>query len=199
MVYMGSKGTAFLVAGALLVSGCEAARSVVGLEKQAPDEFAVVTRAPLSVPPDFGLRPPTPGAQRPQEKSVRNQARDVLLKDARKNTTGATGAADTAQVAVASGRVSAGEAALLASAGALNADGSIRSVVNRETTALVDSQDSFFDKVFFWQEVDPPGTIVDPDKESRRLREASAIGDPPNKGEVPVIKRRHRGILEGIF
>lgn len=191
--HIGWKSAALLIAGTLLVSGCDKARNVIGLEKQAPDEFAVVTRAPLSVPPDFGLRPPIPGAQRPQEKSVRNQARDILLRDARTNSAAA------AQVAAAPGKFSTGEAALLASAGALNADGSIRSVVNRESTALVEAHGSFFDKVFFWQEVDPPGTIVDPDKESRRLREASAVGDPPNKGEVPVIKRRERGILEGIF
>ena len=193
MSRIGLKGAAFLIAGSLLTSGCQNARSVIGLEKQAPDEFAVITRAPLSVPPDFGLRPPTPGAQRPQEKSVRNQARDVLLGHPDTNS------ASAAQVAAASGKLSAGEAALLASAGALNADASIRSVVNRENTAMVETDASIFDKVFFWQEVDPPGTVVDPEKESRRLREASAMGDPPNKGEVPVIKRRERGILEGIF
>jgi hypothetical protein len=193
MSHIGLKGAAFLVAGSLLASGCEATRKVVGFEKRTPDEFAVVTRAPLSVPPDFGLRPPKPGAERPQEKTVRNQARDVLLRGSDTNS------ATLDPATQKSGKFSAGEAALLARAGALNADASIRSLVNRETTAFAEADDSLFDKVLFWQEVDPPGTIVDPDKESRRLREASAIGDPPNKGEVPVIKRRQRGILEGIF
>ena len=32
-----------------------------------PDELAVARAAPLVVPPDFALRPPTPGAPRPQE------------------------------------------------------------------------------------------------------------------------------------
>ena len=193
MSHIGLKGAAFLVAGSLLASGCEATRNVVGLEKQTPDEFAVVTRAPLSVPPDFGLRPPKPGAERPQEKSVRNQARDVLLRGS--DTT----PAKPEPASQESGKFSVGEAALLARAGALNADASIRSLVNRETSALTEADDSLFDKVLFWQEVDPPGSIVDADQESRRLREASAIGDPPNKGDVPVIKRRQRGILEGIF
>jgi len=187
MSHIRVKGAAFLIAGSLLASGCEKTRNIAGLEKQVPDEFAVVTRAPLSVPPDFGLRPPIPGVQRPQEISVRNQARDFLLRDSGANS------------AAASGKFSTGEAALLASAGALNANGSIRSVIDRENTALVEAHGSLFDKVIFWQEVDAPGTIVDPEKESRRLREASAVGDPPNKGEVPVIKRRERGILEGIF
>ena len=145
------------------------------------------------MPPDFGLRPPTPGATRPQEKSVRNQARRVLIPGSDKRS--GTGPIGT----VSSNKLSAGEAALLSAAGALKTDPSIRSQVNRETSALVEADDSVFDKVFFWQEVEPSGTIVDPDKESRRLREAAAIGDPPNKGEVPTIKRRELGILEGIF
>jgi hypothetical protein len=133
------------------------------------------------------------GAKRPQESSVRNQARELLLRESQANSAAA------ARAAAASGDISSGEAALLARAGALNADSAIRTVVDRENTAMVETASSIFDKVFFWQEVDPPGSVVDPDKESRRLREASAIGDPPNKGEVPVIKRRERGILEGIF
>jgi hypothetical protein len=193
MTPIGTKVAVFLTAASLLLSACEAARSVAGFEKQPPDEFSVITRAPLSVPPDFGLRPPVPGAERPQEKTVRNQARDVILRDAGSTTSAAP------QIAASSGKLSKGEAALLSGAGALNIDPSIRSIVNRETSALVDAEDSVFDKVFFWQEVDPPGSIVDADKESRRLREASAVGDPPNKGEVPVIKREERGILEGIF
>lgn len=190
---IGLSGFVFLLAGALLATGCEKTRNVIGLDKQSPDEFAVVPRAPLSVPPDYGLRPPTPGAQRPQEQTVRNQARDILLDDARANSAAA------AREAAASGKVSLGEASLLARAGALNTGSSIRSVVDRENTAMVQAAESVFNKVFFWRESDPPGTVVDAEKESRRLREASANGDPPNKGDVPVIKRRERGILEGLF
>ncbi|MGY8960888.1 MAG: DUF3035 domain-containing protein, partial [Alphaproteobacteria bacterium] len=39
---------------------------ILGYEKAAPDEFSVVKRAPLALPPDYGLRPPRVGAQRPQ-------------------------------------------------------------------------------------------------------------------------------------
>ena len=53
---------------ALLLSGCggdDISRSF-GLQRDAPDEFQVSTRAPLSMPPDFTLRAPRPGAARPQ-------------------------------------------------------------------------------------------------------------------------------------
>ena len=56
-------------AGALLLLGCTDLKRSIGLEKTSPDEFAVESRAPLEMPPDFDLRPPQPGAPRPQEKS----------------------------------------------------------------------------------------------------------------------------------
>lgn len=172
---------------------CEGARNAFGLDKQAPDEFAVVTRAPLSMPPDYGLRPPTPGAERPQEKTVRNEAREILLGNARGSSD------DAARAAVASGRYSPGEAALLSRAGALNVDPTIRQMVNRESAAVAEASAGMLDKVLFWREPEPPGTIVDPEKEAQRLREARAMGDAVNKGDVPTIERKERGILEGIF
>src|SRR5712672_3034459 len=42
----------------LLVGGCTSIRQMVGLDRVGPDEFAVESRAPLTIPPDFELRPP---------------------------------------------------------------------------------------------------------------------------------------------
>jgi hypothetical protein len=55
------------IAVASLLVGCNNFKQVVGLEATAPDEFAVESRAPLTVPPEFDLRPPAPGAPRPQD------------------------------------------------------------------------------------------------------------------------------------
>src|SRR5215472_2626129 len=65
-------------AGALLLPGCTDLKRSIGLEKTSPDEFAVESRAPLEMPPDFDLRPPQPGASRPQEKSSNKLARQVI-------------------------------------------------------------------------------------------------------------------------
>jgi Protein of unknown function (DUF3035) len=65
-------------AGALLLQGCTDLRRTIGLERTSPDEFAVESRAPLEMPPDFDLRPPQPGATRPQEKSSNQQARTLI-------------------------------------------------------------------------------------------------------------------------
>lgn len=182
-----------LAGAAALLQGCDGARQALGLEKQPPDEFAVVTRAPLVLPPDYGLRPPAPGAERPQEQNPRSRARDILLSNA------ASAPADAAAAAVREGRFSPGEAALLGRAGALNPDPVIRQTVNRESSAMAEVEKSMFDKLLFWQEPREPGIVVDPTKEAQRLREASALGTPANQGQVPVIERRERGWLEGLF
>ena len=180
-----------LVAIGMIVSlgGCEQTREAFGLEKSAPDEFAVVTRAPLAIPPDYGLRPPTPGAQRPQEASTQNEARDILLRSGPNGAQGGPGGKD----------LSRGEVALLGKAGAGDADPSIRAKVSRESSVLAENDKNFMKRLMFWREDEPPGLILDADKESQRLRENAALGDAPVKGTTPVIERKEKGFLEGIF
>ena len=60
-----------------LLSGC-GFRQLIGLDKVGPDEFAVESRAPLTIPPDFELRPPQPGASRPQEVTAAERARRAI-------------------------------------------------------------------------------------------------------------------------
>ena len=43
-----------------------------------PDEFAVELRAPLTVPPDFNLRPPEPGRTAAAGKSPEKQAEQIM-------------------------------------------------------------------------------------------------------------------------
>jgi len=62
----------------LLLPGCTGLRRAIGMDQVGPDEFAVESRAPLTIPPDFDLRPPTPGAPRPQEVTAAEKARKVI-------------------------------------------------------------------------------------------------------------------------
>ena len=48
------------------------------MDRVGPDEFAVESRAPLTLPPEFDLRPPQPGAPRPQEVTAADKARRVI-------------------------------------------------------------------------------------------------------------------------
>lgn len=173
----------------LLLVGCEQAKETFGMKKSSPDEFAVVPRAPLSIPPEFGLRPPVPGAKRPQEKSTENAARQILVRS------GTSGGQDESVPRA----FSRGEAALLGKAGAENADPGIRDKVSRESAVLAQSGNGFVKRLMFWQKPAPPGEIIDPTAESRRIDENLALGDAPVKGTTPVIERREKGWLEGLF
>jgi len=174
-----------LLSAGLAVTACEGIKDQLGLNKKAPDEFTVVTKAPLVMPPDFTLRPPRPGAEPAQETQPRQLAREAL-------TGRPSVLADRSQS-------SPGEAALLSKAGATNVDPSIREVINRETTQLVQKDKSFADALMFWRKPDLPGTVVDAEKEAQRLRENAAIGRAPTAGETPTIKRKKRALLEGLF
>lgn len=179
-------GTIRLVCFTLLLglTACEGIKEQVGLTRKPPDEFAIVTKAPLVIPPNSNLRPPEPGAPRPQEQVSRDSAQSVL-----------TGRRDSA---IVSGR-SQGETALLRQAGTQNADSNIRQVVNSEYTQLAERDESFVDRLIFWQKQPPPGEVIDANKESERLRQNQATGQAVTTGETPVIERRKRAIFEGIF
>lgn len=169
---------------AFAVSACSEARRLVVREKRAPDEFAVYQRAPLSVPPDFGLRPPAPGSARPQNQVPENQARQAL-------------SASGSRTSSTDG--SPGTDALLAQLGADRAEPDIRSIVDRETSIYASESESFVDRIVFWQTQPPFGNVVEPTEESRRLRENQALGRPLNDGEVPTVEPDKKAILEGIF
>jgi len=59
----------------LAACGGESLSDTLGYGKSAPDEFAIVTKAPLVIPPDYSLRPPRPGALRPPKMSAPRRAR----------------------------------------------------------------------------------------------------------------------------
>ncbi len=176
---------------ALALSACAETRRAIGWEKVSPDEFNVVTRAPLTLPPDFGLRPPAPGAARPQEQSPTDQARVAVFG----NTAAARNAAAGPQ-----GPGSTGEHALVSKTGGDKVETNIREQLDRETTQLAEADRSFVDKLMFWRANNPgQGEQLDATRESQRLREAAATGRPASDGSVATVRKRQRGWLEGIF
>lgn len=183
------KSIASLGIAVILLSGCEETRQALGQTKQSPDEFAVFSRAPLSVPPDFDLRPPKPGAERPQLVNPRDRARQAIVANSRTRS----------RVSSAPEGASPGEIAVLRAARALNPQSNIRQLVNRETSALAAESITFTDKLVFWRDPEAFGTKVDPSKERRRILEKQALGEPLNKGEVPTISAKQKAIFEGVF
>ena len=181
-----------LLATALAGCGGDTARTF-GLTRDAPDEFQVTTRAPLSMPPSLGgpLPAPRPGADRPQEVSTRQAAEATLVPGAVLSGPAAASAPSTA------------ESALLSQAGRPVGD-DIRRRVDEESLKLDQPQRTLVDRLMFWRGPEPAGTALDPRREAQRLRENAALGRDVTDGETPVIQRTRSSnpvtaLFESIF
>ena len=64
------------------LSACGGENSALGYSKNAPDEFNVVRQAPLILPPDFNLRPPSANSARPVTPAGAELARLIVLPNA---------------------------------------------------------------------------------------------------------------------
>jgi DUF3035 family protein len=157
-----------LVAAAGL-AGCQSTQKALGMSKVTPDEFRIVTKAPLVVPPDYALRPPAPGEPRPQELQPESAARNALL-----------GQREAEQR-------SDGEKLLVAKAGAEKADPLVRYVVDDEFGDIAHKEKSFADKVMFWKKDDQPaqakpaldGSNTPVDAAAEQERVAKLTGNKP--------------------
>ncbi len=176
----------------LALSACEGVREQFGLTKQSPDEFRVVSRAPLSLPPDFTLRPPEPGIARPQEGTTTQQARSAVFRLEQPKTQPLNGQVNT------DGRT-LGELSLLKAAGADKVDPGIRRAIDLETQQLNLESDDFIEALVFWRDKEIPGRVVDATAEAKRLRENAAFGKAVTAGETPTIERKRKALLEGLF
>ena len=180
--------TKLLLAGCVIsLTGCtgdQLSRNL-GLVRDAPDEFTVTTRAPLAMPPNFALPPPRPGTTRPQEQSERAKAEEALVPQMAL-TPPETGS-------------SPGQQALVQQAGPQPVQ-DIRTEVDQEAAkARAQASGGFFSGLMFWRPPPKPGIVVDPTKESQRLRENSALGQSQDTGDTPIEQPKKKALLEGLF
>jgi hypothetical protein len=125
-----------LAASTLALGACSSFQQSIGLSKVTPDEFLTVASAPLSVPPEYGLRPPAPGQPRPQELAPESAARQILLGQRQSVTR------------------SAGEQVLVAQAGGDRADPLARYVIDDEFGDLTHKEESWANRIMFWRRDD---------------------------------------------
>lgn len=176
-----------LVCLAVALPACERARQSLGLGKNPPDEFKIVARAPLAVPTEFTLPPPSPGMNRPQELQPEEDAQVALF------GTSITGNDQQ--------EFTAGEESILTSAAISDDVDDIRTTIDQEHAEMQVEED-WVDDVVFWREVpDPTEVLIDPDKETNRLQSNSALGLPANEGDFEgvVVETRDKAIFEDIF
>lgn len=165
------------------LAACGNVKQQLGLARNSPDEFTVVQRAPLSMPPDYTLRPPEPGARPLSEQNVAANTRASVFGSS----------ADAADVTDS-------DSAFLNQIGATNNQPDIRRTIERERGVLALESQTVADKLIFWKDTPPDAqaSLVDPAAEAERLKQAQENNQPVNTGEVPVIEKK-TSVIDKLF
>jgi hypothetical protein len=162
-----------VLAAATAATGCSSLNRAVGASRTAPDEFRVVTQAPLTLPPDYSLRPPRPGETRPEELQPSQDARAALFGQE-----------------IAPG-ASQGERSLVANAGAEAVDPNIRNTIDYESQGVVRRNQDFVDRVLsFGGSGAPPAAPLNAEQEAERIENDEAIRRATGGGQVTIERDR---------
>jgi len=163
-----------ILAAATAATGCSSVSRAIGASRSSPDEFRVMTHAPLTLPPDYNLRPPRPGEARPGETDPAGEARTALFGD------------NVGQAA------SQGERSFITAAGAATADDNIRDTIDYEAQGVVRRNQGFVDRVLsFGGSGAPAAAPLNAEQEEARLAEEESIRRATGGGQVTI--RRSRG------
>ena len=171
-----------VVAASMSLTACAAFQQAAGMTKTVPDEFLVVSTAPLTVPPEYNLRPPRPGQATPQELRPNQEARVAVFGE---------GIGSSASL---------GEQALIARAGAMAVDSAVRGQIDFNRADTLRKPRSIADRILFWQddeggpEAAPgDGVVIDAAIEAERLATERRAVEAATGGEEVVIRKGERG------
>ena len=170
--------TALLGSG---LAGCSTASKALGLTKEAPNEFNILTKAPLVVPPEYNLRPPRAGESSAEDNYTQKAARDALI-----------GNVDDAEP-------TRGEIVLMTKANVGRADEEIRMKIDGQNSVERKSS-GLASRILFWrngQVVDEAGNPVALDAETEAARMRS-IESATGGGKVEITKRPSGPKLPGL-
>lgn len=148
-----------LTAAAAMITACSSSGNS---GPRTPDEFRIVTKAPLSVPPEYNLRPPKAGLAMPAEVNADSTGRVAAF--------GTTFGADA----------SAAERALVAAADANAVNPVIRAQIDYEEAGVIRKSTSSSERIMSWQgdEDTPRGdtatgnepVVIDSQQEGERIK-----------------------------
>lgn len=169
------KSTLVCTLAALCVSACggTTVKETLGIDKRAPDEFRVVSRPPLSVPPQFDLRPP--GADGGTSYEQREKAESLVL------GSGDKPAANGKKTAKSS---SSADNLFLQNAGAQVADPNVKKELNEKKIEeqLKTEEKGWWDKITLSPDSKEP--VVKPQAEAERIQKNKQEGKPVTEGKT---------------
>lgn len=163
----------------LVLGGCTQTTKALGITKNAPNEFNILTKAPLVVPPEYNLRPPQLGTSSAENNYTQKSAREALI-----------GNVDDAEP-------TRGEIVLMSKAGVGNANQEIRLEIDGSNSVERKSA-AFSDRVLFWKDgrvINPDGSPLDNEVEAKRLE---SVNSATGGGQVEITKRPGGAKLPGL-
>lgn len=177
-----------LLTACVLVSlsacGGESVKETLGINRSAPDEFRVVSRPPLSIPPQFDLRPPSATAESPTVVPADKQAQSIL-----------TGS----EISETKRRSSSSGSQFLKNIGVDEADPSVRETLVKQRIAEQEKQSDSGWFSLLSSRKDKNATLVDAKSEAERIQKNKEANKPITEGETPQVKEKDRGIIGEIF
>lgn len=191
--------TLLIACGCLSACGEGSVGEKLGIERKAPDEFRVLSRPPLNVPPEFNLRPPSDGSDVTGLEVPAAQAAEETVfgssPETQKSTTLQPGNAPTAVMPVESSDTgSQTDRNFLSRAGASSANPAIRQIIRQETgTTGYEEKESVL-KILGTD--NPREPMVDAEKEKERLETNKKEGKAVDEGDTPTKLPKDRGILD---
>ena len=153
---------------AVLASGCSSFDTAIGNTKKAPDEFQVVVRPPLTLPPNFTLRPGDEEAEQSSDKVVASIKTDAVSVSDQVLTSSRSGDGSIFDTVLGTEYRVAG----------------IRDIVDEETLGIQIDRRLPTDILFGGQP--NVGPNLDATKEAIRIRRALEEGKPINQGATPA-------------
>ncbi len=214
----------FTTCGLLALTACGngTVKETLGLSRKPPDEFKVVSRPPLSVPPQFNLRPPSNSAESPIIVPADKQAKSIITGTPVKNGDDNSfdlraGSADTAVMPVDSSPIdspsgskskksasisddsSSSESQFMKNIGADRADPKVREELTQQKIAAQEKKEETSWWSGFTGTSEKKETMVDAKAEAKRIQDNKSANKPVTEGNTPEIKDKDHGILGNIF
>jgi hypothetical protein len=183
---------------ALTGCGTTTVKDTLGLSRSAPDEFRVVSRPPLSVPPEFTLRPPSNTENAPGQLSADKQAQSLVTGSDDAKPVVKAGKNVKQAVAAPSGTTGA-ESAFLKNAGADRADPMVRDHLTEERYSQQDKQENHSWWDIFGSSDTKKDATVNAQGEAQRIKKNEDEGKPVTTGDTPQVGGKDTGVLGRVF
>lgn len=152
------------------LSACSINKQSLGLGKNSPDEFVVMKRKPLSMPPDYNLTPPKPGTKSNQQSNTSAEAERILF----------------GSNEVESKDFSKSDKSFLDDINATDTQANIRDIVNEELENDPANNKYLINELMSWRKEDN-SAVINNTKEAKRLKNNQTQGLSINEGYVPVL------------